>query len=399
MASNPIVSGSDPVQKLGRHQALLQQRHEEIKREDQAIRQNSAKECEILLQKSVKELCDVIKLVHKLDSRLVHWHSCRPGIKKALRLIGVDRRTETTIQKNTEKLKGKIEEVGNQFDQTSDAFDSRLRDTKRIGSTFTTLATHGVEQVSREATLAIETYQEDLKSIDAEHRKKAAVYEDIEVVLDGLQSELKKTETNQLFAQMCGGAWVLGSAVVATASFTIFPPAAIAVGYIGAKKAISWQTEVSDLQQHKGEFSKRIEMTDAFAAQAKAELDYTCLNKIACEKGKTEAEKIQWASLEIRRETQQYLQVLRNVEIELHVAREKLGAISRELGECQYEKTRRDISKRFKDILRTILGLPQKASLRKIDDKLISQVTHDLDAIEKNTKQVLKIAAKAESSE
>jgi hypothetical protein len=88
------------------------------------------------IEDSMKSLFEVIAYVRKADKTLVEWHHRSAKLKRALRLVGVDRRTTTVIAKKTTKLKARISVVESKFDGANDTVALCLSATEGLKEEF-----------------------------------------------------------------------------------------------------------------------------------------------------------------------------------------------------------------------------------------------------------------------
>ncbi|KAF5556322.1 calcium-independent phospholipase [Fusarium phyllophilum] len=145
---------------------VLQKQHQPLKAADLEMRATQSERCRSSLEKAVKSLFQVITLVRKHDKRLVAWHDRSPHLKSALRLIGIDRRTEHTVSKTTAKLKNGVHKVETQFEYAGQVIGESIDDTTRFQKDFSQISHSGVEenlQAMRAAEAELKKELEDLK--------------------------------------------------------------------------------------------------------------------------------------------------------------------------------------------------------------------------------------------
>lgn len=145
---------------------VLQKQHQSLKAADLEMRATQSERCRSSLEKAVKSLFQVITLVRKHDKRLVAWHDRSPHLKSALRLIGIDRRTEHTVSKTTAKLKNGVHKVETQFEYAGQIIGESIDDTTRFQKDFSQISHSGVEenlQAMRAAEAELKKELEDLK--------------------------------------------------------------------------------------------------------------------------------------------------------------------------------------------------------------------------------------------
>jgi hypothetical protein len=102
------------------------------------------------IEDSMKALFEVIAYVRKADKTLVEWHHRSAKLKRALRLVGVDRRTSTVIAKKTTKLKARISVVESKFDGANDTVALGLRATEGLKEEFVEFSTKALDPMARQ---------------------------------------------------------------------------------------------------------------------------------------------------------------------------------------------------------------------------------------------------------
>ena len=135
------LSNDEPFYSLQIRLATLEKEHESMQQEYKRLYTYHGNKCATSLQGSLKSLFEVIVFVRKADKKLVDWHYRSDGLKTALRMIGLDRRTTTVIEKKTQKLQDKVQHAEKKFDQAGLVFDSGLQETKRMKSGFLEFST------------------------------------------------------------------------------------------------------------------------------------------------------------------------------------------------------------------------------------------------------------------
>ena len=160
------TSGGISLSQFQARLTVLQSQHQSLKAADLEMRATQSERCRSSLEKAVKSLFQVINLVRKHDKRLVAWHDRSPHLKSALRLIGIDRRTEHTVNKTTAKLKNGVHKVETQFEYAGQVIGESIDDTTRFQKDFSQISRSGVEenlQAMRAAEAELKQELEDLK--------------------------------------------------------------------------------------------------------------------------------------------------------------------------------------------------------------------------------------------
>lgn len=93
----------------------------------QKLRQAHGKKCSTALSEATTSLLCIIKYVSKADKTLIYWHAEGTTLKTALRLVGMDKRTDAIAEKKLQKIKAKTATTEVQFTRTSEVFMDGLK--------------------------------------------------------------------------------------------------------------------------------------------------------------------------------------------------------------------------------------------------------------------------------
>lgn len=152
----------------------------------------------------------------------------------------------------------------------------------------------------------------------------------------------------------------------------------------------SYSGQVQDLQTQKQSLASTLSDHGASVRAMKAELAKSTQNLNACSKAREEVEAFDRKSRTLFAESQRKIDELCIVQIVLDKVHEKIRIISLGLHECRYEESRRGITERMRDVLRTIQDVPK--DIKSANAKDISKATRELIEIDERTEEVLHIA-------
>lgn len=93
----------------------------------QKLRQAHGKKCSTALSEAASSLLCIIKYVSKADKTLIYWHAEGSTLKTALRLVGMNKRTDSIAEKRLQKIKEKTAITEAQFTRTSEVFMDGLK--------------------------------------------------------------------------------------------------------------------------------------------------------------------------------------------------------------------------------------------------------------------------------
>lgn len=147
---------------------------------------------------------------------------------------------------------------------------------------------------------------------------------------------------------------------------------------------------MQDLQTQKQSLASTLSEHDASVGVMKAELAKSTQNLNACSKHREEVEAFDRKSKTLFAESQRKMDELYVVQIVLDKVHEKIRIISKGLHECRYAESRRGITERLRDVLRTIQDVPKEIKSAKAKD--ISKATRELTEIDEKTEEILHIA-------
>ncbi|KAF5712885.1 calcium-independent phospholipase [Fusarium mundagurra] len=369
---------------------VLQKQHQSLKAADLEMRATQSERCRSSLEKAVKSLFHVITLVRKHDKRLVAWHDRSPHLKSALRLIGIDRRTEHTVNKTTAKLKNGVHKVETQFEYAGQVIGESIDDTTRFQKDFSQISHSGVEenlQAMRAAEAELKKELEDLKyQIQNQDVECSGAMAELTLQIQ----RLEKLTADHDSARAWKNTWGAVTVLAAAGAFAM-PVVGISVGIVAGVKTLMNSEQQEALRVKKEQHELLVQSHDSELKSLQLQMAQSGYHHDSCAHYMDQIKQIQSANLAIRQESSIAFKTLCEVQMALEKARLNIFEISQELQECQYEKTRRGMAARLDGILKNILQFPAKAKLKAIDQKLIEQATGGIRAISDSTAEVMAI--------
>ncbi|KAI1030623.1 hypothetical protein LB505_004124 [Fusarium chuoi] len=369
---------------------VLQKQHQSLKAADLEMRATQSERCRSSLEKAVKSLFQVITLVRKHDKRLVAWHDRSPHLKSALRLIGIDRRTEHTVSKTTAKLKNGVHKVETQFEYAGQIIGESIDDTTRFQKDFSQISHSGVEenlQAMRAAEAELKKELEDLKyQIQNQDVECSGAMAELTQQIQRLEELTADHDSARAWKNTWGAV-----TVIAAAGAFAMPVIGISVGIVAGVKTLMNSEQQEALRVQKEEHGLLVQSHDSELKSLELQMAQSGRHHDSCAYYMDQIKQIQSANLTIRQESSKAFKTLCEVQMALEKARLNIFEISQELQECQYEKTRRGMAARLNGILQNILQFPAKAKLKAIDQKLIEQATSGIRAISGATAEVMAI--------
>ncbi|KAF5626597.1 calcium-independent phospholipase [Fusarium sp. NRRL 25303] len=384
------TSGGISLEHFQARLTVLQKQHQSLKAADLEMRATQSERCRSSLEKAVKSLFQVITLVRKHDKRLVAWHDRSPHLKSALRLIGIDRRTEHTVSKTTAKLKNGVHKVETQFEYAGQIIGESIDDTTRFQKDFSQISHSGVEenlQAMRAAEAELKKELEDLKyQIQNQDVECSGAMAELTQQIQRLEELTADHDSARAWKNTWGAV-----TVIAAAGAFAMPVIGISVGIVAGVKTLMNSEQQEALRVQKEEHELLVRSHDSELKSLELQMAQSGRHHDSCAYYMDQIKQIQSANLTIRQESSKAFKTLCEVQMALEKARLNIFEISQELQECQYEKTRRGMAARLNGILQNILQFPAKAKLKAIDQKLIEQATSGIRAISGATAEVMAI--------
>ena len=201
------LSKYDPLYTLQLRLAILEEEHKSMQNEYKRLYTYHGNKCAASLQDSIRSLFAVIVSVRKADKNLVDWHYRSPGLKTALRIFGLDRRTHVVIEKKTQKLQDKVQRVERKFDQAGLVFDGGLQEARRMRSEFLEFSTGDVEKVSQEVLSTRDAYDQEYEQIDNLMKQQSTEHENAQSKAENLTKLLEETKRSHENAEWSRVAW------------------------------------------------------------------------------------------------------------------------------------------------------------------------------------------------
>jgi hypothetical protein len=155
-----MMSPKPTLQDLRSRHDVLQKELSGLQVQHESMHARFMQQYHLSIEDSMQSLFEVIAYVRKADKTLVEWHHRSDKLKRALRLVGVDRRTSTVITKKTTKLKARISVVEGKFGETNDTVALGLSETENMKKEFTHFSQTALDPMARQ-TIEV---QEDLDS-------------------------------------------------------------------------------------------------------------------------------------------------------------------------------------------------------------------------------------------
>jgi hypothetical protein len=164
------------------------------------IKEDHGKKCAQSLKESLISLLTVIDYVKKSDKTLVFWVE-KGHLRRSLRIVGIDKRTQTIVKKQTKKVKLQVQTVERQFSRSSEAFMDGLRAVQDLQTDVTSYSITSLGEARSRATSFGNELDESVnqmqRKLEKSHLEVRSAQEEVDVIpsrIRGVESERKMAQ-------------------------------------------------------------------------------------------------------------------------------------------------------------------------------------------------------------
>lgn len=179
---------------LDRELIVIRKRYSDLKKEH-------GKKCSNALKDAVSSLLLVITYVDKSDKSLIYWYEKGSGMKRALRCVGIDKRTAAMVEKKNTKITGKAAEVESQFNRSGQVFSDGLKAVQNLNTTITEYSLNSIGDARQQAVTMYDEVDMNSQSVEVELKKSKINYEKVQEEIDGVPEEISGVEFSRRIAQ------------------------------------------------------------------------------------------------------------------------------------------------------------------------------------------------------
>jgi len=159
-----------------------------------SLREQNHKRCSESLNDALASFHQLIKFVCKTDNTLVYWYERSDGMKSALRLLGMDKRTCTLVAKKTAKIKKEVGKVEVRFRDTSEVFMDGLKAVQILNTQVTSYSVSSIGDVQGDASEALNGYDTQMSWVQSTIGEKNLEATALETQLSTVRTDITKTE-------------------------------------------------------------------------------------------------------------------------------------------------------------------------------------------------------------
>ena len=196
-----LAENVDPLLALSAQFTSLQDQLSAIQQRYQALGVYHGQLCCSSLRNALVQLFEVIKYVDKSDRDLVDWHHRSKGLKIALRLVFMGRRTKAIVTKKTLKIKNKVSAVDQQIDETGQVFDNGVDAVKDLNAQFVQFSVSSVRATTSRAQTVCEQFDRDRALAEKQMEKQKRRSENIANSSQEVRQDLDEVQFTRMYAQ------------------------------------------------------------------------------------------------------------------------------------------------------------------------------------------------------
>lgn len=173
---------------------IIQKSYADLKREHGTKCSNSLKD-------AVSSLLQVVTYVNKSDKSLIYWYEKGPGMKRALRCVGIDKRTAAMVERKSAKITGKAAKVEAQFNRSGQAFSDGLKAVQSLNTRVTEYSLSSIGDARQQAVTMYDEVDGNAQSVEAELTKSKTDYEKVQEEIDAIPGQISGVELSRRTAQ------------------------------------------------------------------------------------------------------------------------------------------------------------------------------------------------------
>lgn len=157
--------------------------------------------CSIALSEATTSLLDIVRYVSKADKALIYWYEKGTAMKTALRLVGMDKRTGSIIEKRSKKIKTKTATTEAQFTRTSEVFMDGLKTVQTLDKQINLYSISRLGSARAQASGAHNQADMDAKLAELSLEKSKVEQSTVQSELKDISSQINSVGTQRQTAQ------------------------------------------------------------------------------------------------------------------------------------------------------------------------------------------------------
>lgn len=201
MALVPYGSTFTQLEELQRQFSTLDSELVIIRKRYSDLKKEHGKKCSNALKDAVSSLLLIVTYVNKSDKSLIYWYEKGSGMKRALRCVGIDKRTATMVEKKNTKITEKAAEVESQFNRSGQVFLDGLKAVRDLNTTITEYSLSSIGDARQQAVTMYDEVDVNAQSVELELAKSKTDYEKVQIEIDDIPEQISGVEFSRRTAQ------------------------------------------------------------------------------------------------------------------------------------------------------------------------------------------------------
>lgn len=201
MALVKYRSGDCKLEDLRRQFADLDSELIVIQKSYSDLKREHGKKCSNALKDAVSSLLQVVTYVNKSDKSLIYWYEKGPGMKRALRCVGIDKRTAAMVEKKSKKITGEAAKVESQFNRSGQVFSDGLKAVQNLNTRVTHYSLSSIGDARQQAVTMYDEVNGNAQSVEVELKKSKTDCEKFQGEIDAIPDQISGVESSRRTAQ------------------------------------------------------------------------------------------------------------------------------------------------------------------------------------------------------
>lgn len=157
--------------------------------------------CSKALKDAVSSLLQIVNYVSKSDKSLIYWYEKGPGMKRALRYVGIDKRTAVVVEKKSRKITGEAAKVESQFNRSGQVFSDGLKAVQNLNTRVTEYSLNSIGDARQQAATMYDEADGNAQSIQVKLAKSKTDCEKIQEEINAIPQQTSGVESSRRAAQ------------------------------------------------------------------------------------------------------------------------------------------------------------------------------------------------------
>lgn len=165
------------------------------------LKKEHGSKCSNALKDAVSSLLQVVNYVNKSDKSLIYWFEKGPGMKRALRCEGIDKRTAAMVEKKSRKITGEAAKVESQFNRSGQVFSDGLKAAQNLNTRVTEYSLSSIGDARQQAATMYDEADGNAQSVQVKLTKSKTDCEKIREDINAIPQQISGVESSRRTAQ------------------------------------------------------------------------------------------------------------------------------------------------------------------------------------------------------